>query len=68
MDTKITVIYDNPADPEAFEAGYAEQVALARQIPGLRRLEASKVWPKEDGSSTPAYRLVDLYFDQSQGD
>ena len=26
------------------------------------RIETSKVWPKEDGSPTPAYRMVDLYF------
>jgi uncharacterized protein (TIGR02118 family) len=63
MPTKITVIYDNPTDPDAFEAGYADgQVALARALPGLVRLETSKVWPKEDGSPTPAYRLLDLYF------
>jgi uncharacterized protein (TIGR02118 family) len=63
MPTKITVIYDNPTDAEAFEAGYAEgQVDLARALPGLQRIETSKVWPKEDGSPTPAYRLVDLYF------
>ncbi|HEY8309857.1 MAG TPA: hypothetical protein VIG47_04840 [Gemmatimonadaceae bacterium] len=48
MPTKITVIYDNPTDPEAFEAGYAEgkQVELARALPGIERLEAAKVWPK----------------------
>ena len=62
MTTKITLIYDNPADPDAFEAGYAEQLALAQQIPGIQELESSKVWPKEDGSTTPAYRLLDLYF------
>jgi uncharacterized protein (TIGR02118 family) len=64
MPTKITVIYDNPADPEAFEAGYAaDQVSLARALPGLVRLEAAKVWPKEDGTETPAYRTLDLYFE-----
>ena len=63
MPTKITVIYDNPTDPAAFEAGYAEgQVALAKALPGLQSVETSKVWPKEDGSPTPAYRMVDLYF------
>ena len=63
MPTKITVIYDNPTDPAAFEAGYADgQVALARALPGLTRIETSKVWPKEDGSPTPAYRLLELYF------
>jgi uncharacterized protein (TIGR02118 family) len=62
MPTKITAIYDNPQDPAAFEAGHQEQLALARQMPGVQKVESSKVWPKEDGSPTPAYRLVDMYF------
>jgi uncharacterized protein (TIGR02118 family) len=62
MATKITVIYDNPTDPAAFEAGYAEQLELAKKLPGLERYESAKVWPKEDGTPTPAYRLLDLYF------
>ncbi len=60
--TKISFVYSNPADPDAFEKAYADQVALARKLPGLTRLQTSKVWPKEDGSPTPAYRLLDLYF------
>jgi uncharacterized protein (TIGR02118 family) len=63
MPTKITVIYDNPTDPTAFEAAYADgHVALAKALPGAIRFETSKVWPKEDGSPTPAYRMVDIYF------
>jgi uncharacterized protein (TIGR02118 family) len=63
MPTKITVIYDNPSDPAAFETGYADgQVELAAALPGLQSMETSKVWPKEDGSATPAYRMIDLYF------
>ena len=62
-ETKITVIYDNPTDPDAFEAAYeTEQLEAARKIPGYVRFEASKVWPKEDGSPTPAYRSIDLYY------
>ncbi|MCP9272476.1 EthD family reductase [Mycolicibacterium arenosum] len=62
-ETKVTVIYDNPVDPEAFEAAYeAEQLEAARAIPGHTRFETSKVWPKEDGSPTPAYRMIDLYY------
>jgi uncharacterized protein (TIGR02118 family) len=62
-ETKITVIYDNPTDPDAFEAAYeAEQLETARSIPGHTRFETSKVWPKEDGSPTPAYRMIDLYY------
>jgi uncharacterized protein (TIGR02118 family) len=62
MPTKITAIYDNPQDPKAFESGHRDQLALARKIPGVQRIESAKVWPKEDGSPTPAYRVVDLYF------
>lgn len=62
-ETKITVIYDNPTDPDAFESAYGErQLDAARAIPGHTRFEASKVWPKEDGSPTPAYRMIDLYY------
>ncbi|HEY8998863.1 MAG TPA: EthD family reductase [Candidatus Saccharimonadales bacterium] len=60
--TKITFVYANPTDPAAFEAAYPEQLASARKLPGLVRLQASKVWPKEDGTPTPAYRFLDLYF------
>lgn len=62
MPTKITVIYENPQDPDTFEAGYQEQLKLAKQIPGVQRVESAKVCPKEDGSATPAYRLLDMYF------
>jgi uncharacterized protein (TIGR02118 family) len=60
--TKISFVYDNPTDPAAFEADYPEQLAMARKLPGLTRMQTSRVWPKEDGSPTPAYRLLDLYF------
>ena len=63
MSTKITFIIDNPADPAAFEAAYPGISDLADRLPGLRRREAAKVWPKEDGTATPAYRTLDLYFD-----
>jgi uncharacterized protein (TIGR02118 family) len=60
--TKISFVYSNPIDPTAFEAAYPEQLALARELPGLVRLQTARVWPKKDGSATPAYRLLDLYF------
>ncbi|NUR60617.1 MAG: EthD family reductase [Catenulispora sp.] len=60
--TKITFVYDNPTNPTAFEQAYPDQLELARKLPGLTRLQSSKVWPKEDGTPTPAYRLLDLYF------
>ena len=60
--TKISFVYSNPTDPDAFESAYPEQLALARNLPGLTRLQTSTIWPKEDGGPTPAYRLLDLYF------
>ncbi len=62
MPTKITAIYETPQDPNAFEAGHQEQLALAKKIPGVKRIESAKVWPKEDGSAAPAYRVLDMYF------
>src|SRR5918995_3938303 len=62
MTTKITVVCDNPTDPDVFEAGYPAQLALARTVPGLQSLQSSKVWPKEDGSPMRACRLLDLSF------
>jgi uncharacterized protein (TIGR02118 family) len=63
MPTKITLIIDNPSDVAAFESDYAEIAALAHKLPELRRVESAKVWPKEDGTPTPAHRTLDLYFD-----
>jgi hypothetical protein len=63
MATKITLILDNPADPGGFEAEYPALLERAGALPGLRRLESAKVFPKEDGTATPAHRTLDLYFD-----
>jgi hypothetical protein len=63
MTTKITLIIDNPTDPESCERAYAPLVQVASTLPGLQRLESAKVWPKEDGTPTPAHRTLDLYFD-----
>ena len=63
MTTKITIIVDNPADPQAFEQAYPALLEAAAKLPDLQRVESAKVWPKEDGSPTPAHRTLDLYFD-----
>jgi hypothetical protein len=62
MQTKITLIIDNPADAVAFESGFPALVRLAAALPELVRIESAKVWPKEDGTATPAHRTLDLYF------
>ncbi|WP_327004572.1 hypothetical protein OHA72_57720 [Dactylosporangium sp. NBC_01737] len=62
MPTKITLIIDNPTDPDEFERAYADVKAAAGALPKVQRVESAKVWPKEDGTPTPAYRTLDLYF------
>jgi hypothetical protein len=64
MTVKLTIVVDNPNDPDAFEALYtspATTEGLAK-IPDVQRVESAKVFPKEDGSPTPAYRTIDIYF------
>jgi hypothetical protein len=63
MQTKITLIIDNPAAPDEFEREMPAIFDRAGALPGLVRLESAKVWPKEDGTATPAYRTLDLYFE-----
>ncbi len=63
MSTKITFLFANPTDATSFEAVYADgYMDLVRALPGVQKVESSKVWPKEDGSATPAHRIVDAYF------
>ena len=64
MATKLTIIVDNPNDPGAFEAHYNSAAYKERlgTIPDVDRVESAKVFPKEDGSPTPAYRTIDIYF------
>ena len=61
---KLTIIVDNPNDPGAFEAHYNSPAykGLLGKIPDIQRVESAKVFPKEDGSPTPAYRTIDIYF------
>jgi uncharacterized protein (TIGR02118 family) len=40
---RFLVLYDTPADPEAFDRYYREiHIPLARQLPGLRRYTVSR--------------------------
>jgi len=64
MTVKLTIVVDNPHDPDAFEAHYNSPATKERlsKIPSTQRIESAKVFPKEDGSPTPAYRTIDIYF------
>jgi len=52
---KLTVVYANPTDPEAFETHYRDvHLPMAGRVPGVQRAEFAKVFPKEDGTPTPS--------------
>ncbi|MGN6127980.1 MAG: EthD family reductase [Humibacter sp.] len=63
MPTKVEIIIDNLESPAAFDAALPDILDKARALPGLRGLESGRVWPKEDGTPTPAFRTLDLLFD-----
>lgn len=63
MTTQIEIIIDNLDDAAAFEAALPDILEKARALPGLRKLASSRVWPKEDGTPTPAFRTLVLDFD-----
>ena len=63
---KLTVLYNHPKDPAAFENYYVQtHMPLAQQVQGVRRIELSKVTGSPDGSPAAFYRTADLYFDNA---
>ena len=57
---RLTVEYDAPADPAAFDTRYTtEHVPLVRKLPGLRRFTLSH---PTGGDGTP-YLVADLWWD-----
>ncbi|MBX5475599.1 MAG: EthD family reductase [Clostridia bacterium] len=61
---KLVVMFKRPEDPEEFERLYREtHLPLARQMPGLRRMELSRFTGVPGGGDPPYYRMAELYFD-----
>lgn len=56
---KLTVLYTQPSDPEAFDDHYAAvHTPLVKAMPGLLRVETAKA----AGAPGPYWRTADLYF------
>lgn len=61
---KLSVLYGQPSDPEAFERYYADtHVPIAAKIPDVQRFEASRVVATADGGEPPYHRLAELWFE-----
>ena len=60
---KITVLYNHPEDPDAFESYYHDtHLPLAATMKGVKRLELTKFESAPDGSAPAFYRMAELYF------
>ena len=62
---KLIVVYRIPRDPAEFDRYYAQvHTPLAKKIPGLRRLEVTRVTGAPSGASD-LYLIAELYFDNA---
>lgn len=60
---QVTVLYNHPEDPAAFDRHYREVHApLAAKIPGVQAYTASWAGPSPDGSSSPYHLVATLQF------
>src|SRR2546423_15709887 len=63
--TKVIAVYRQPKDTMNFDKYYAEtHTPLAKKLPGLRRLEVTKVTGTPIGASD-VYQIAELYFDDA---
>ena len=61
---KLTVIYDRPADVEAFEDYYlSTHVPLARKVPGILDVEVTRFQPGPDGTLPKYHLMAELTFE-----
>src|SRR5438067_5646443 len=61
--TKIIAVYRQPKDAKIFDKYYAEtHTPLAKKMPGLRRLEVTRITGAAGGASD-IYQVAELYFD-----
>jgi uncharacterized protein (TIGR02118 family) len=64
---KLTVLYETPADVAAFDAHYlGTHVPLAREVPGIQRVEVTRFGPGPDGSAPRYHLMAELYFADAQ--
>jgi uncharacterized protein (TIGR02118 family) len=61
---KLSVSYQTPTDPEAFDAHYlGTHMPMCDKLPGIVRSEVTKFTAGLDGSAPPLYLRTDLVFE-----
>jgi uncharacterized protein (TIGR02118 family) len=64
---KITLLYKQPISADEFERGWAKHKREhGGRMPGLRRIDRAIVKDTIDGSGSPYYRVIDLWFDDEE--
>jgi uncharacterized protein (TIGR02118 family) len=62
---KLIVVYRIPRDPAEFDRYYAQvHTPLVKKMPGLRRLEVTRLTGAPSGASD-LYQIAELYFDNA---
>lgn len=60
---KVTVLYNEPTDPAAFEDYYfATHLGIASKLPNVTRVETAKAAATPDGSPLPYYRMAEIWY------
>jgi uncharacterized protein (TIGR02118 family) len=61
--TKVIAVYRQPKDANGFDKYYGEtHTPLVKKVPGLRRLEVTKI-AGAGGGTSDVYQVAELYFD-----
>jgi uncharacterized protein (TIGR02118 family) len=65
---KISVLYNNPENPSAFDAYYKDKhMPLVNQIEGLLKYEITRILSGPGGAPSDHYLMAELYFrDEAQ--
>ncbi|MBI4532410.1 MAG: EthD family reductase [Candidatus Melainabacteria bacterium] len=60
---KLIALYKNPVTPQEFDQQYfQDHIPLASKMPGLRKIEVSRVFGAPQGEAE-YYLVAELYFD-----
>lgn len=63
---KLIALYKQPENKEAFDEHYEKvHTPLAKKMPGLKRIEITKIYGSPMGES-PYYLLAELYFESKE--